>query len=95
MALSRRQGVVVADKNHVGLSQSGLNLFGVQQRVVVAKSLIKLAEIFTAAMRILGADFALHSGQRVPFGGAAAVSEIRGRGHQLLVASSRLLARSS
>ena len=95
VALGRGQGVVVADKNYIGLSESGLNLFGVQQRVVIAKSLIKLAKIFTAAVRILGADFTLHSGQRVPFGGAAAVSEIRGRGHQLLVAGSWLLARSS
>ena len=63
MALGGGQGVVVADEDYVGGMQRGLNLGSlVEQRVVGAKGLVELAKIFAAVVRILGADFALHSG---------------------------------
>ncbi len=77
MSLRRRQRVIVADQNHVGGMQSILNLLGIEQRIVAAECLVELAKIFSAAVRILGANFALHSRQRVPLRCAAAGSKIR------------------
>jgi hypothetical protein len=42
----------------------------------VAKGLREFAKIFPAAVRILGVDFALNSGQRVELRGAAAGSQV-------------------
>ena len=62
IAMSGGQGVVVANEYYVGGMQRGLNLGRVEQRVVGAKGLVELAKIFAAVVRIVGADFALHSG---------------------------------
>src|ERR1700685_1379785 len=63
MELSGGQRVVVADEDDVGGVQSLLNLMRVEQRFVAAKCLVEFAKILAAVVRILGADFALHSGQ--------------------------------
>ena len=81
VTLRSGQRVIVADKNDVGRVQRVLYLRGIEQGIVTAKSLVKLAKIFATAMRILGADLALHSCQGMQLGCAAAGSEIRGRCH--------------
>jgi len=65
IALSAGQCMIVADQDNVGGVQSSLNRLRVEQRIVTAKGLVEFAQIFTAAMRILGADFTLYSSQRV------------------------------
>jgi hypothetical protein len=74
--------MVVADQNYVGGMQDILNLPEVEERIVAAKSLAELAKIFAAAVRILGSDFAFHSGQRMELRGAAAGSQIDRRCHK-------------
>jgi hypothetical protein len=66
--------MVVADQDHVGDVQSILELMRVEKRIVVAERLIEFAEILATAVRILGADFALDSGQRLELSGAASSS---------------------
>jgi hypothetical protein len=78
MTLCSGQGVIVADEDHVGRVQHALNLLGIEQRIVAAKCPVELTQIFSAVMRILSANFALHSRQRVQLGRAAAGSEIGG-----------------
>jgi hypothetical protein len=73
--------MIVADQNHIGGTYGALNLLGVEKRIIGAKSLVELAKIFAAAVRILGAYFALHSRQRVQLHCAAAGSKIRCRCH--------------
>ena len=75
--------MVVADEDHVRGVQSALNLLRIEQRIVVAERLIEFAKIFAAAVRILGADFALDPSQRVQLRGAAAGSKIRGGRHTI------------
>ena len=65
IALRAGQSVVVTDQNHVGGVQSILNLLRVENRIVAAEGLVELAQIFTAAVRVLRTDFALDSRQRV------------------------------
>src|ERR1700680_297224 len=94
IALGGGQGVVVTNQDNVGGMQSILNLLRVQQRSVAAEGLTVLAQILTPAVRILGADFALYSGQRMELSGAAPGSQI-GRGchkRQLLASGFWLLA---
>ena len=79
VALRGGQRVVVADQDDIGGAQSFLHLLGIEQRIVAAKCLVEFAKIFSAVVRILGADFALHSRQRVQLRCAAAGSEIGGR----------------
>ncbi len=64
--------MVVTDQDNVSRAHGILNLLGIKQRIVAAKGLIELAKIFSPAMRILGADLALHSRQRVQLRCAAA-----------------------
>ena len=62
-------------------SQRVVQLSGIENGFVAAKSLVEFAKIFAAVMRILRADFALDSRQRVKLRGAAARSKIGGRCH--------------
>ncbi len=79
ITLRGRQRVVVADQDHVGRTQGALNfLLGIENRIVVAECLVELAKISATVVRILGADFALHSRQRVQLGCTAAGSQIGG-----------------
>jgi flavin prenyltransferase len=73
--------VIVADQNNIGRTNGVVKLFGVEQRFVAVEGFGEFAKIFATVMRILSADFALHSRQRVQLGGAAAGSEICGRCH--------------
>jgi hypothetical protein len=66
--------MVVTDQNHVGGSQCIVHLLRVENGIVATEGLVELAEIFPAAVRILGTDFALHAGQRVKLRDAAAGS---------------------
>jgi hypothetical protein len=86
MALCGGQRVVIADKDDTGGMQRALNLMRIKNGIVAAIGLVELAQIFSAVMRILGADFALHSFERMQLACAAAGSEIRGRGHDQLLA---------
>jgi hypothetical protein len=81
--------VVVADENHVSRLQRALNLGGVKQRIVAAEGLVEVAKVFAPMVRILGADFAFNSRQRVQLCGAATGSKIGSAGHenQLLASS--------
>jgi hypothetical protein len=81
MALGRGQSMVVADEDDIGAAQSALDLFGVEQGIVVAKRLVELAQIFAAAVRVESVDFAFHFGQRAQLRGAAAGAKIGGGGH--------------
>jgi len=65
VALRGRQCVIIADKDYVGGVQCSLKLGGIEQCIVAAKSLIKLAKIFAAAVGILRADFPFHAGEGV------------------------------
>ena len=76
IALGNGQGMVVADQDDVGGVQSILNLLGVEKRIVAAEGLAELTKIFSAAVRILGADFTLHSSQRMELSGAASGSQV-------------------
>ncbi len=78
IALRSGQRVVIADEDDVGGVHSVVNLLGIENGVVAAKNLVEFAKIFAAVVGILGADFALHSRQRVQLGCAAAGSEIGG-----------------
>ena len=49
VALGAGQGVVVADQDHVGGVQGIVKLLGIENRIVVAKRLAELANIFAAA----------------------------------------------
>jgi hypothetical protein len=71
VALGGGQGMIVTHQNHVGGPQGIVKLFAIQKRIVVAEGLGELAKIFAAAVRILGADFALYSRQRMTFRCAA------------------------
>src|SRR5580704_17276461 len=83
--------MVVADQDHVSGAQDIQSLFRIEDRIIAAESLVELAKIFAAAVRILGADFAFHSGQRVELRCAAAESQIdRGCHSQFSVLSSQL-----
>src|SRR5580700_1647099 len=73
--------MVVADQHDVGGVQSGLKLLRIEERIIVAEGLAELAKVFAAAVRILGADFSLHSGQGVELPGAAAGAQIDGGRH--------------
>src|ERR1700683_4929663 len=68
--------MIVADQDHIRRMQGRVNLLGVQKRIVGAERLAELANIFAAAVRILGADLAFHSCQRVQLRGAAAGPQI-------------------
>ncbi len=76
IALRARKRMVVADQDNVGRVQRSLHCLGVEQRIIAAESLIELAQILAAVVRILSADFALHSGQRVQLRDAPAGSQI-------------------
>src|SRR5580765_8241803 len=76
VALGGRQSVVVADENDVGRVDSGLNLLGIEHRLVVTIRFVKFAQVFAAVVRILGANLALHSRQGVQLRGAAAGSKL-------------------
>src|SRR5208283_80786 len=82
VALGRRQCVIVADENNVSGLQGVLNLLGIEKTIVAAEGFGELAKIFAVAVRILGADFALHPCQRVELCRAAAGSQIYGRRHK-------------
>jgi hypothetical protein len=69
------------------MMQSVLHLMRVKQRTVAPERLVKLAQVFSPVVRIMGADFALHFRQRMQLGGAAAVSKICGRCHIQLLAT--------
>jgi hypothetical protein len=58
-----------------------LNLLAIQDRIVGSKGFGELAKIFAAAVRILGADLAFHSGQRVQLRYASPRSQIGRRCH--------------
>src|SRR5580765_7520638 len=81
VALGGRQSVVVSDENDVSRIDSGLNLLGIEYRLVVTICFVEFTQVFAAVVRILGADFALHSRQRVQLRGAAAGSKISDAGH--------------
>ena len=83
MTLGRRQSVVIADQNNIGRAERALNLLTIQNRVVAAERFIELAKIFPPAVRILRANFTLHSCQRVQLRGAASGSKIRGGCHEI------------
>ena len=86
--LRRWQRVIVADQHHVGRRQRTLNLRRIEQRIVTAERLAKLAQILAPVVRILRPDFPLHSRQRVQLHRAAPRSKIcRGR-HRLRLAAS-------
>src|SRR5580692_9569545 len=88
--------MVVTDQYDIGGVESGLKLLRIEERIVVAEGLAELTKVFAAAVRILGADFALHSGQGVELPGAAAGSQIeRGCHIQFSVLSSQFSAVSS
>ena len=78
IALCGGQRVIVADQDYIGRVHGVVNLLGIENGIVVAKSLVEFAKIFAAVVGILGANFALHSRQRVQLGCAAAGSEIGG-----------------
>jgi len=65
ITLSGCQSMIVSDQDHIGCVQSILNLLTIQNRIVVGESLGKLAKIFATTLRILRADFAFHSSQRM------------------------------
>src|SRR5579862_10001886 len=76
VALRAGKRMVIAHEHDICGMKRVLQLPGIKQRIVVTKRLAELAQIFAPAVRILGADFALHSGQRVELPSAATRSQI-------------------
>ena len=73
-----RGGRLYVPWGYVGGVQCVLNLLRVENRFVTSKGSVELTQIFSAVVRILGANFALHTRERVQLGGAATRSEIGG-----------------
>ena len=83
--------MIIADENDVGGIQGAAQMLTAEYGFVAAECLVELAEIFAAVVRILHADFAFDSCQRVKLRRAAARTKICGRGH-FSAASYQLLA---
>src|SRR5579862_5270806 len=75
-ALASRQGVIVADQNDVGILGLGVNLTDVENRLVAAVSLTEIPQILATAVRIVRADFALNTLERVQLRRGASRSQV-------------------
>src|SRR5581483_3543188 len=83
--LRRGQSVVITDEHQVRLRNERLPIAGLQYGLVGSKSLAEGLQILAPAARILGADFALHSRQRLKLRHAAPGPKIRCARHKIAV----------
>src|SRR3954468_10813092 len=59
--------MIVADQNDLCIGHRLPQLLGIQHTLIIPISLVELAKILPASMRILQADLALHSSQGMKF----------------------------